>query len=462
MAWHADLAGATQCDLDPSGCSQCRRSRLTCHGYRDLKELAFRDETRVTTQKALARHAPPQLTTTTPKLSWDILSRGAFLCLYIDRYSCGFNALASLLATSPAEGHLQSSVSAVGLAFMALQVNRADLIPLANRKYLAAIQGVRKAIHSSQKSASNGTPQPVSDETLQSVLLLDLYEKLAIYHQWPEISGAWLSHVQGALSIVQSRSTADFRRQTTCQLASRTVIALTISCGAAGIPVPEPLQAIRQGLDCYIRNAKLTFIGLLTSVVHLRADVRSGMLGPDNILLRARELQDQLALAESKIPRSWRPRRVYTHSPLVFDLYYDVYPSHYATQVFNAFRIMRLEMCGIIRHLDPCSSASTISNITWDICAAVPQFILPGARPENTLPFSPTQSLECCGILTALYVAAQTTTDIPLREWILHCLAYMADNGIKMARDVAHILTFTPEVDYWTVFTMVGSCAIIA
>ncbi|KAM5353554.1 hypothetical protein ACJ41O_000204 [Fusarium nematophilum] len=392
-----------------------------------------------------------------------MVSRNAFLCLYIDRYSCGFNALAPLLATSPAAGNLQASVGAVGLAFMALQADRPDLMPLASRQYLAAIQAVREAIGFSQQLASNGTPKPVSDETLQSVLLLDLYEKLAMYHQWPGLPGSWLSHIQGALGMVQARPSADFRNPTTCQLAGRTVIALSISCGAAGIPIPEPLRAVRQDLDSYIRNAKWTFIGLLMSIVNLRAHMRSVVLRSDDILSQACELQDQLALAESKIPRSWRPRRVDAHHKFIFDHCYDVYPSHYTTQVFNAFRILRLEMCGIIRNLHPSSSVGeTIVEITRDICAAVPQFILPEARPENTVPFSPLQTLECRGILTALYEAAQITTDVLLREWILQCLGYMADNGIKMARDVAHILTFTPEVDYWTVFTMVGSCGITA
>ncbi|KAJ4182314.1 hypothetical protein NW767_013895 [Fusarium falciforme] len=457
-----DVALTTQCDLNPEGCNQCRRAKLACHGYRNLEELAIRDETRSTTRKVLARHASARFTTA-PQLSWDMVSRNAFLCLYIDRYSYGFDTLAPLLATASASGHLQASVGAVGLAFMALLVNRSDLMPLANRQYSVAIRAVREAIRISQQLVSNGTPKPVSDETLQSVLLLDLYEKLTMYHQSPGLPGSWLSHLQGALGVVQARPSTDFRNSTTCQLAGRTVIALTISCGAAGVPIPEALQAVRRDLDSYIRNSKWTFIGLLMTIVNLRASMRSAVLRPDDILKKAYELQDQLALAESKIPRSWRPHRVTSHQKFILDHYYDVYPSHYATQVFNAFRILRLEMCSIIRNLHPSSSVEeTIDQVTRDICATVPQFILPEARSGNAVPFSPLQMLECRGVLIALYEAGQMTTDMHLREWILQRLAYMADNGIKAARDVGHILTFTPEVDYWTVFTMVGSCGITA
>ncbi|RMJ17291.1 hypothetical protein CDV36_003036 [Fusarium kuroshium] len=392
-----------------------------------------------------------------------MVSRNTFLCLYIDRYSYGFDALASLLSTAPASGHLQASVDAVGLAFMALHVNRPDLTPLANRQYLVAIRAVRRAIGISQQLASNGTPKAVGDETLQSVLLLDLYEKLTMHHQLPGLPGSWLSHLQGALGVVQSRPSTDFRNSTTCQLAGRTVIALTISCGAAGVPIPKALQDVRQDLDRYIRNSKWTFISLLMTIVNLRARMRSNLLASDEILTQVYELQDQLALAESKVPRSWRPHRVNSHQKLIFDHYYDIYSSHYATQVFNAFRILRLEMCSIMRNLHPNSSiAETIDQLTRDICAAVPQFILPEARPRNTMPFSPLQMLECRGILTALYAAGQITTDMSLREWILESLAYMAENGIKTAQDVGHTLAFTPEVDYWAVFAMVGSCGITA
>ncbi|KAL2689106.1 hypothetical protein Neosp_003158 [[Neocosmospora] mangrovei] len=132
-----------------------------------------------------------------------MVSRNAFLCLYIERYSYGFDALAPLLAIAPASGHLQTSVGAVSLAFMALQANRPDLMPLANRQYLVAIRAVREAIHFSQQPGSNWTDKPVSDETLQSVLLLDLFEKLTMHHQGPGLPGSWLSHLQGALSMVQ-------------------------------------------------------------------------------------------------------------------------------------------------------------------------------------------------------------------------------------------------------------------
>ncbi|KAF4427906.1 hypothetical protein FACUT_9578 [Fusarium acutatum] len=414
-------------------------------------------------QKVLARQTASWLPSA-PLFSSDISSRHAFLSLYIDNYSCGFYVLQSLLTGSDPNGHLQVSVDAVSLAFMAFQLNREALIPLANRRYLAAIRSVGIAIRSLIQANNDAAKQSLSDETLQSVLLLDLYEKMTYqHHRLSEVSGSWLSHVHGALSIVRSRPRSEFSNPTIQQLATRTVIAFTLSCSAAGIPIPEALIELYNDLDSYVQSAKWTFIGLLINVVNFRADIRNGKLGPDGIVKRARDLYDDFSHAENKLPCPWRPHRRDTCEASVLNRYYDVYPGHYATQVFNAHRVIQLDICDIIQELDPSTDvAETITKVTQAICATVPQFILPAARSQNTLPLSPLQILECSGLLTPLYAAARNTQDPVMRAWILRTLTYMADNGVKLAQSVVQIITSSPEMDYWAVFRTVGLSAITA
>jgi hypothetical protein len=247
------------------------------------------------------------------------------------------------------------------------------------------------------------------------------------------------------------------------KLAMRTAFALTISCGAAGIHVSKALSTLQRDLDHHIRSPKWTFIDVLSAIINLRADICASRLRPDELFQRAQELDMRLRLGESDIPHSWKPRRISTGNALILNGYYDLYPCHYATQVSNAFRIMRLDLNRIIRNLNMSSSSSqTTLDITQDICASVPQFLISTKKAESTLPLSPLQILQCNGVLTPLYAAAQMTTEPRVRAWILQTLAYMGDNGVKLATDVTHVLLSAPETDYWRVFTMVGSCGITA
>lgn len=432
--------------------------------------MAFHDETLTTAQKALARQAHARASTTTAPshLTWENQSRIAFLSLYVGQLSRSFDSLPSLLVQSPADGHLHASVNAASLALMAFQLSYPGLTHLASLRYVDAIRSLRLALHSSELSAG-------TDEILQTVLLLDLYEKIT--NRGAQHRGAWMTHAQGALDMVNSRASDDFSSPVTCQLANRVATAVIISCGTAGVPVPDTIGTLRQGLSCYVRDTKWSLTGLVVNVVNLRADMRSAASTPGSRdstagnLRRAKELDENLAFLAGNMTRFWKPQRVLakTNDPLVFGRYYDLYRTQFATQVSNAIRMMRLEMCSIICSLDPeeqadlhSPSSKTIDDMTRQICAAVPQFLLPEARPDNTLPLSPLQKLQCCTSLTPLYASAQLTRDSHLRDWILQCVAHMAENGVKIAQDVHRMLRLAPEVDYWTVYAMVGSYAIAA
>ncbi|KAK7178222.1 hypothetical protein PSPO01_15726 [Paraphaeosphaeria sporulosa] len=453
-----------RCDLREEGCGQCQRAELLCHGFRDPNELAFRDETNATKQKVLARQALTHLAKPTAlPLGWTVRSRNAFFSIYVTGLSRSCDALVPLYARASALDNLPASIDAVSLAFMSFLLNSPELMYLANKQYVIAIHGLSQALHSPHMSAS--------DETLQSVLLLDLYEKLANHD--PRSPTSWMSHIQGAMSLVKARGHSNFYHGIACKLASRVAITLTISCGAATCPVPDELMSLRRGLDCFIIDAKWCFTALLVDAVNLRADVHNGRFAcAADAAGRAKEIQDRLYSLETTLPPSWNPRRLSLAKshPHVFGHYYDVYPNHFVTQVWNAIRIMRLEMNDILQrhslsHISNAetSTSKTISDISRQICAAVPQFILPEARPENALPFSPLQMLQCCTLLSPLYLAAQLSTDNHMRDWIHHIMQHMVEAGnMKIARDVADILRTRPDIDYWTVYAMTGSYALAA
>lgn len=426
--------------------------------------MVFHDETNVTEQKVLARRSrafPAKLAVVTP-LPWDTSFREAFFCLYLTRFSQSHASLASLYSRASAAGPLASSVDAISVAFAAFQFNSQKLRSLANKTYLNAIPILSQALCNPEILAS--------DETLQAVLLLDLCEKFANCHQQTTYSPRMI-HIKGAMSLIEARGNRNFSNPVACQLASRVAEAMAISCGVATVPVPNSLPNLRGTLDGFVFHANWEFSALVVSVVNLRADIHSGKMNVkgEGATNRARELDRSLAVLQEKLPQSWKPKRVHRieQDTRLLGHYYDVYPSHSITQTCNAIRMMRLEMSSILmecNQLDPENGASnTIGLMSRQICETIPQFVLAEARPENGLPFSPLQRLQCCTMLPPLYLAAQLSADDHMRGWISQTMEYMAEwGGLKTARDIADMLKTKSDVDYWTVCTMTGSYAMNA
>ena len=454
-----------QCDLHRSGCGQCRRAKLLCHGFRNPDDLIVRDETIQTKQKALARQAG--LSSSSPQtlqLSWDVRARGAFFEDYVFQFSRSCDVLAPLLEQAPATGHLAASVDAVSVALMSFRTNAPLLRQLAKEKYVAALQKLGQALRFHEVSAT--------DETLQSVLLLDLWEKLV--NKDPVSSVAWMSHVVGAISLVKSCGDRFVATQTGRRLATRLAMTLAISCGAARLRIPDALLSLREDLSSCVGDTKWDFTAIVVDVVNLQADIASlpiPISSSAEIAGRANELDAQIEGLETALSTFWAPRSVSMSAhPLLFGSSYDIYQDHFVTQVRNAFRTVRLMLNSIIQKYCPPELSITrndateaIKLLSEQICAAVTPFILSEDRQGNEARFSSLQTLQCYTLIPPLYIAGQLSSSRALREWAIHIMNHMAEAGrMKIAKDVANILKFTPEVDYWQIYSMVGCYALAA
>ncbi|KAF5688604.1 hypothetical protein FDENT_4824 [Fusarium denticulatum] len=412
-------------------------------------------------QKVLAIQRASRLPSA-PQWSPVVSARQALLSLYIGSYSKSFDSLPSFLEESSAR-HLQVSVDAVGLAFMAFKLNRRDLIHLANQRYVAALRSLGMAMQSLTQATSNAANHSLKDATLQSALLLDLYEKIAYQHyQSSEPQGLLLSHIHGALSLVQSRPRGEFSNSMIQQLAAQSVHTCVISCSTANIPVPEAVVRLYHDLSRRICSTRWFMQGLVIRIVDLNADMRGGRTNPSNVLKRARDLYNGFSGIEGSVPRISRPRRRDTCETLAFNGYYDVYQTPKNIQLFNLCRCERLDLALIIQKFEPSAEITeNIAQATEAICASVPGLMLPAARPHNTLPLSPLQILECSAVLPALVAAARYTQDPAMQDWILRTLTHMANHGIQLAQKVANIIMFEPHLCQWDVFQLVGSYAIL-
>ena len=128
-------------------------------------------------------------------ISIDDIARNAFFTHYVSGFSTTCDVIESLYAQSPADRPLPASVDAVSLAFFSFQFDNTQALRISREKYLSALTLLNKALKSS-KSAT-------SDSTLLAVLLLDLFEKIT--NSNPRSISSWMSHINGALALVELR-----------------------------------------------------------------------------------------------------------------------------------------------------------------------------------------------------------------------------------------------------------------
>ncbi|KAF5696128.1 hypothetical protein FGLOB1_13763 [Fusarium globosum] len=409
-------------------------------------------------QKALVQQRASRLPSS-PQWSPDESSRCSFLSLFIGTYSSAFGALPALLADSVPNGPLQLSVDAASLAFMAFQLNRYDLVPLANKCYFRAIQSLSKVVQSSIQPTSNAPPQSLSAMAIQSVLLLDFYDKMAFQHYQPVEAPSLLQiHAKGSLSIVRSLPKDELLNPATLQLATQSILVTTLSCGADAVDFPEDLIGLYNELGSHslIQSDRWRLIGHFIRLVNIHINVRNGKMGLSDALMRAREYNLDILDEENKIACSWPPYQ--RRGAGAFGCYYDVYPDHKVVQALNKYRVMRLGVASFVHKLTASvEAAEDIEQLVRTICASVPQIILPEARPQNTLPFSPLQILECSAVLSPLCLCARHTQDPAMHAWILQTLKHMAINGVKMAQTLANAIESPLKLEIWDWFKMVGS-----
>ncbi|KAL5331042.1 hypothetical protein ACEPPN_000571 [Leptodophora sp. 'Broadleaf-Isolate-01'] len=230
-----------------------------------------------TKQKALARQVEASSSSPqTLQLSWEVRARAAFFTNYIFGFSRSYDVLAPLWGQASATGHLAASVNT-----------------LAKEKYVAALQQqLGQALRMPEISAT--------DETLQAVLLLDLYEKLV--NQDPLSSSAWMNHIVGAISLVKSSGDRLIASHNGRRLATRLAMTLAISCGAAIMRIPDALMSLREDLSSLVGGTKWDFTAIVVDVVNLQADNANLQITcSSEIGERAKKLDRQLESLETML-----------------------------------------------------------------------------------------------------------------------------------------------------------------
>ena len=404
----------------------------------------------------------------------DDRARNAFFTHYVSGFSKTYDVLESLYKQSPADRPLVASVDAVSLAFFSFQFDCQQASHVSREKYLSALPLLNKALQ---------TPGfATSDSTLLAVLLLDLYEKIT--NNNPRSIGSWMSHINGALALVDLREGPPLQDYTGLRLSARLSTSLLISCVSAKCPVPPALVKLRSDLEPFLNkeDPKWQISGLVVKYANLRGAVQDGCLRSSDIIALAKQLDRDFVLLAEHMPSNWLYSAAYLEetSERVFEQRYDTYPDHFVTQGWNVLRVMRILVNDMIRaeyasrrtkFLNDASSRcnlstanSCIDDIAKTICATAPQFT--GIEKTKTMgkAYCTTQRLRCYTLLFPLYVAglyASSTSQI--KPCIIKQLRFMSDEmGIRNASLVREILERGEGVCPWDVYAVLGSYAFAA
>ena len=402
----------------------------------------------------------------------DDKARSAFFSHYVSGFSKTYDILEWLY--DPTEGHLAASVDAVSLVFFATQFSHMDCFQIARQKYSHALRLLIQALQSPGIAKS--------DSTFLAVLFLDLFEKMI--NKNTQCSEAWMSHVNGALALIDLRGHDRLVTRIGARLSTKLVTNLIVSCVSASLEVPSGLIKLRYDLEPLLDKSdpKWRLTGLVTKYANFRAAVRGNTLSNDDIVTEAIRIDQGFILLAQDMPNSWNYEREHLEKPStsVLEQHFDIYPDHYICQTWNVLRVIRIMLNDLVRKSSTRSAVThaevspnryksevatiTIDSIAYEICASVPQFTrYPTVYPSDSLALS-IRRLQCYTLLFPLYVAAsKASPSTDIKQWILNQLDYLSSTfGIRNSALVAEFLRKAPEMCPWEVHNFVGSYAFSA
>lgn len=453
-------------------------------GYRTVEELRFHDQTQSVKQKAKYNEQAATNRRTVMKgdalllhavhLRWDVLARQDFFNNFVFGLARSYDTLGILYQTANPPDYLVASVDAASLAFFALRQSTPskEVSKLAIERYVAALQLVNAALANPSSS--------LADDTLQSILLLDLYEKLVNRNLGSPTS--WMRHMNGAIALIRARGTTNLRTYVGRRLTQRLYTTLVISCAISGIRIPAELDRLRADLNTYIStegDPKWALTNVNERIINFSYDVRSGRIQcPKRIIAQLVEFNQVVIDMDNRLPTAWYPNRVFVpNDPLGRQLtlagMYDIYGTLYFTQVRNVMRTIQLNLLLMIEQYssadDPDFAATTRESIEENAratCDSLTQYVV-SRDSDGSLSWDLSSAMQQLGtytILFPLYQAARASRDTHLHDWVRDVLTKIADvGGMALVQRTADALKQSAKAPpIWEVYTMLGSYAIAA
>ncbi|KAK6594767.1 hypothetical protein H4I96_10498 [Botrytis cinerea] len=238
-----------------------------------------------------------------------------------------FNYLKDLCRNGGLDEALSTSMTAVGLAGLANRTKSPQLLGEARHEYMVALRRVNGALRSPSDA--------VKDSTLLSIMVLAVFETVTCTNRLS--LKAWTEHINGASTLIKLRGPSQFKTR-------------------REIPMPQEIMALRAAVykQLDLRDPAFRMLAILDKFTYFRSDLRTGKLGDsEQVIAAALTLDEELQQTFANVPPGWEVEAVQAgenEAPeIVFKGSYDIYYDYWITQIWNSMRNSRIMLNEVIR-----------------------------------------------------------------------------------------------------------------
>lgn len=451
---------------------------MLCSGYRDTQQIRIENESRSVAERALRN--TPSFKSQSLALSVDLQARDVFFAYYVTGNTRCWTFLQPYYHPTNSPHHLTLAMEAVGLAYLWHQVHSETALANARQRYISALR-MTNQILTSPTEASKET-------TLLASLLLDLFEKITATEPG---NRSWISHVNGALSLVKLRGVENFQDPSELRILVRLATHYTISCIAGSTPVPDEIRTLQKYLRDHpnVESQTMRLFDVLAQYACLRSEVYRKQSSHNEYIAASTKLDAELQALCLEMPSSWQysTTQLSQKSDRAFDLYFDSYPHPNICQAWNILRVVRILLKeSLIEH---CSASpphnlyltlmreaqNDVETLAGEVCACVPQYLdcNGAARQRVSASWDPPPCIvaaghshtpfhraACHSLIFSLYTVGRSKAIQSVRPWVTEQLHFMGSHFyIRNAEVVAQILEQGVDLSPWEVYGMLGSYA---
>jgi hypothetical protein len=261
-------------------------------------------------------------------------------CSYFySNYAVNPTSVAALsIGSEPASATLSACISALGLAGLSTMLNDHHVLREARRLYITAIRLINNVLSFPELAKK--------DSTILSVLVLSGFETVSGSDR--QSLTAWSNHVHGAGALIKLRGPGQLKTITGRQIFGHVSFSLLTTCLHQEIPLPEYIFKLRAEAYQYLPPAAHRNWSVLDSMLEFAdfsGKVKRGEITDHaEIMRRGMEVDNRFQNLVRTAPESWQFQTTYTNADddLILLGYYHVYEGHWATQMWNGIRSMRI------------------------------------------------------------------------------------------------------------------------